>query len=272
MKFKSLIILFLLSFVPFSLMAQNDNKNQSDSLNIALALLWNNNFTYLHQNNPEKADSLFKGMHDAVKKFNSKSLYDQGFVEGYQLLLRSFEMQRDGIFIKPENIISNLHALAHGKSVGMDIKGAQQYIADFFNNSKNEIPDTVSIASQEAFLNEQLKRKNVTKTKSGLLFEVLTDGKGESPKSGEKVVIKYTGRLADGTVFDQTKDEPVTFDVDRLVPGFTEGLKLMKVGGKYRMFIPAHLGYGSQSIQGVIPGNSALDFTVELIEIIPTNN
>ena len=60
----------------------------------------------------------------------------------------------------------------------------------------------------------------------------------------------------------------MTFPIDNLVPGFTEGLKMMKAGGKYRLFIPARLGYGSQNVQGVIPGNSALDFTVELINVI----
>ena len=69
-------------------------------------------------------------------------------------------------------------------------------------------------------------------------------------------------------MFDRT-DEPVTFDVDRLVPGFSEGLKMMRPGGKYRIVIPASLGYGERGIPGDIPPNAALDFTIELLQVIP---
>ncbi|MDE6557251.1 MAG: FKBP-type peptidyl-prolyl cis-trans isomerase, partial [Duncaniella sp.] len=103
---------------------------------------------------------------------------------------------------------------------------------------------------------------------SGLVFQVITEGEGAMPQSGERVKVNYTGRLSDGTVFDQT-DAPVTFDVDRLVPGFTEGLKMMRPGGTYRLVIPASLGYGDTGAAGVIPPGAALDFTVELVEVVP---
>ncbi len=271
MKIKAVIIALIITCVPFSLMAQEESYNQietSDSLDLALAVLWNDSFTEFHKNNPEKADSLFAGMKEGIKIFNSSSIYDLGVFQGIQIMMKSNEMLRDGAFINPERIIRSLNDLAHGKDVGMNRAEAGKYLSDFFNGAKNETPDTVSIASQEAFLNEQLARKGVTKTKSGLLFEVLKEGTGATPKSGDEVIVKYTGRLSDGTIFDQTGNQTATFNVDQLVPGFTEGLKMMKAGGKYRMFIPSHIGYGSQNIQGVIPGNSVLDFTVELINVI----
>ena len=270
MKIKVLFISLIISCVSFSSMAQYETHNQGevkDSLDIALGVLWNENFAQYHQQNPQIADSLFAGMKEGVKIFNSSSIYDLGVFQGVQIMMRANEMLKDGIFINPERIIDVLNDLAHNKSVGMDREGAEKYIADFFNPQSNT-PDTVSVASQEAFLNEQLKRSSVIKTESGLLFEVLKEGKGASPKSGDEVIIKYTGRLADGTIFDQTGDKSVTFSVDNLVPGFIEGLKMMKAGGKYRIFIPSHLGYGAENIQGVIPGNSALDFTIELINVI----
>lgn len=268
MKLKTLFVSLLLSVVSFSSMAQDKGlESGTDSLNIALGVLWNEQFAEMHQNDFLKADSLFAGMREGVRLVNSTSIYDAGVFQGVLMMMRANEMLRDGIFIKPDQIINTLSDLAHGKSVGMDKAGAEKYIHDFFS-PQNNTPDSVSVESQEAFLNEQLKRPGVTKTESGLLFEVIKEGYGASPVSGNKVIVKYTGRLADGTVFDQTGDKSVTFPIDNLVPGFTEGLKMMKAGGKYRLFIPARLGYGSQNVQGVIPGNSALDFTVELINVI----
>lgn len=270
MRIKVFIASLLITIVSFPSMAQQEAKpaEVTDSLSIATAIMWHQSFTELYQNDSVKADSLFQGMRDALTMFDSESMYAIGFLEGYQLMMRCYNMRQDNVFINPFEIINTLNDLAHGKSVGMDRNGAEKYITEYFNSAQNETPDTVSIESQEAFLNEQLKRSGVTKTESGLLFEVLKDGYGISPTSGNKVVIKYTGRLADGTIFDQTGEESVTFSVDNLVPGFTEALKMMKAGGKYRIFIPAHLGYGSQNVQGVIPGNSVLDFTIELISVI----
>ena len=107
----------------------------------------------------------------------------------------------------------------------------------------------------------------MVKTASGLVFETLVEGVGEHPVLNGKVKLLYTGRLSDGTVFDST-EEPVIFDVARLVKGFTEGLLLMRPGGIYRLFIPAELGYGARGIEGAIPGNAALDFEVKLLEVI----
>lgn len=91
------------------------------------------------------------------------------------------------------------------------------------------------------------------------------------PTDADKVRVMYTGRLADGTVFDET-DRPVEFPLKGLVPGFTEGLKLMKTGGEYRLFIPPQLGYGQRGAAGVIPPGAALDFTVRLLDVIPPAN
>lgn len=103
---------------------------------------------------------------------------------------------------------------------------------------------------------------------SGLLFEIITEGEGPHPADTDIVKVTYTGRLSDGTVFDSS-DRPVQFPVNRLVPGFTEGLKLMKPGGEYRIFIQPALGYGDKGASGIIPPGAVLDFTVKLLEILP---
>ncbi len=87
------------------------------------------------------------------------------------------------------------------------------------------------------------------------------------PADTDRVQLMYTGRFYDGTVFDAT-GSPISFGVNEVTPGFSEGLKLMKPGGRYRIVMPASLGYGPDGIPGAIPGNAALDFTVELISIL----
>lgn len=119
-----------------------------------------------------------------------------------------------------------------------------------------------------AYLEENAAREGVTVTESGLQYEVLEEGDGPSPESGDRVTIHYTGTLTDGTEFDSSPEgEPATFDVDRVIPGFSEGLKLMEVGSTYRFVIPSELGYGEQGAGQAIGPGETLIFEVELLGI-----
>ncbi len=108
----------------------------------------------------------------------------------------------------------------------------------------------------------------LTTTKSGLMYEVLANGSGASPTSGVTVSVKYKGSLLDGRVFDSTESRgaPVTFQVDRVIKGWTEALLMMKRGEKRRLVIPPELGYGEKGYPGVIPPNAFLVFEVELVD------
>jgi FKBP-type peptidyl-prolyl cis-trans isomerase FkpA len=111
---------------------------------------------------------------------------------------------------------------------------------------------------------------DVVTTESGLRYKVLKAGEGKSPTDQDVVLIKYTGRLKDGTVFDQNPQ--AALPVNGVVPGFSEGLKVMQRGGQYRLWIPATIGYGSQDQRNpqtgevAIPGGSELIFDVDLLE------
>ncbi len=119
-----------------------------------------------------------------------------------------------------------------------------------------------------AFLEENGKREGVTTTETGLQYEVVTEGDGPLPTETSTVTVFYEGKLIDGTVFDSSYDtgDSITFALNGVIAGWTEGLQLMPLGSTYMFFIPSSLGYGPRD-SGKIPGNSVLIFKVELLGI-----
>ena len=124
-------------------------------------------------------------------------------------------------------------------------------------------------AEGEAYLAENAKKDGVITTASGLQYTVLKEGTGKSPKATDTVVCHYEGFLTNGTVFDSSiqRGEPAAFPLNGVIADWTEGLQLMKEGGKNRFFIPYHLAYGEAGAAGSIPPYAALIFDVELIEV-----
>lgn len=121
----------------------------------------------------------------------------------------------------------------------------------------------------EAFLDNNSEKNGVTVTASGLQYLVLVEGKGAKPQPTDSVTVHYKGTLINGTVFDSSYDrgEPATFPLEDVIPGWTEGLQLMNVGSKYRLFIAPELAYGERGAGLMIGPNAALIFDVELLEI-----
>ncbi len=126
-------------------------------------------------------------------------------------------------------------------------------------------------AEGAAFLAEQATREGVSKTDSGLLYEVMETGEegGKQPAATDKVTVHYEGSLIDGTVFDSSvaRGEPTSFALNQVIPGWTEGLQLMPVGSKYKFFIPSELAYGDRGAGPTIGPDQTLIFEVELISI-----
>jgi len=121
----------------------------------------------------------------------------------------------------------------------------------------------------EAFLAENKNKQGVITMPSGLQYKILADGKGKSPKATDAVSVNYRGMLIDGTEFDSSykRGQPETFVVNRIIPGWTEALQLMKPGSKWQLFIPPDLAYGERGTGGPIGPNAVLIFEVELISI-----
>lgn len=124
-------------------------------------------------------------------------------------------------------------------------------------------------ADGEKFLAENAKRPEVKTTPSGLQYEVIEATLGQKPKATDTVRVHYEGALIDGTVFDSSyqRGESITFALNQVIKGWTEGLQLMSIGSKYKLYIPYDLAYGAQGAGGSIPPYAALIFTVELIGI-----
>ena len=118
------------------------------------------------------------------------------------------------------------------------------------------------------FLAENAGKEGVKETGTGLQILEVKPGEGRSPLESDTVLVHYEGRLISGEVFDSSysRNEPVEFGLHQVIPGWTEGLQLMKVGGTYRLFVPSELAYGPRGT-GRIPGNAVLIFDVELLEI-----
>lgn len=164
------------------------------------------------------------------------------------------------------------HTKAEVPFTEQEINAAYQ---DFIAQQKNvqqqaaTTPQPVKTDSADAkFLEENAKQQNVKTTASGLQYIVDKEGTGKQPVATDVVEVHYEGKLINGEVFDSSlaRGEPVEFPLNQVIPGWTEGLQLMKEGGEYTFFIPANLGYGAQGM-GPIPPNSTLIFKVQLLKV-----
>ena len=145
---------------------------------------------------------------------------------------------------------------------------AQQVLGKFFSELEAKIAGEAKAAG-EAFLAENAKREGVKVTESGLQYEVLEATIGQKPKATDKVRVHYEGTLIDGTVFDGSykRGESITFGLNQVIKGWTEGLQLMSIGSKYKLYLPYQLAYGERGAGANIPPYAALIFTVELLGI-----
>ena len=136
-----------------------------------------------------------------------------------------------------------------------------------FKDRKQQAEENLS--QGEAFLAENGKREGVVSLPSGLQYEVIHDGNGETPGNTDTVVTHYRGTLIDGKEFDNShrRGEPASFPVNRVISGWTEALQLMTVGPKWKLFIPANLAYGERGAGKVIGPHATLIFEIELLEI-----
>ena len=200
---------------------------------------------------------------DAAASEKNAASYSLGVSMGDQL--RSNGITPDAV--NSQRLAQGVHDALSGK-VKMS-EADQKNIQTLVRNAQQGAADANHRAA-EKFLAENGKKPGVVTTASGLEYQVLTPGSGESPKATDEVTVNYRGTLLDGTEFDSSykRGQPASFVLGRVIPGWTEGLQLMKPGAKYQLFVPPQLAYDMHARPGIPPG-SLLIFEVELLSFKP---
>lgn len=178
--------------------------------------------------------------------------------------------------LKVEDFAASIVDVLQDNELKVSNAEAQTIVNSFFQKMEEQQRAAQAEAGKaakvegEKFLAENAKKAGITVTKSGLQYEVLTEGTGKKPKATDTVRCHYEGRLLDGTVFDSSykRNEPADFGLQQVIAGWTEGVQLMAEGAKYRFYIPYMLAYGEGGAGGMIPPFATLIFDVELIKVL----
>ncbi len=167
-----------------------------------------------------------------------------------------------------EALTLGLKDAANGTKQKVDPMAYQQKIQDMFKTRMEKQAGDIKKKGNE-FIEAFVKKEGATKTASGLAYKVITEGTGAIPKETDVVKVHYHGTLMDGTVFDSSveRKQEVSFPLNRVIKGWTEGLQTMKVGGKSKFVIPSELAYGDAGAPPKIAGGATLVFEVELLGI-----
>jgi len=200
-------------------------------------------------------------------KNQSDSLnYFLGLNYGYSMVEAPWEVDAD-------MISSGFYQVMNDSSM-YDMMTAQTVFQQLYGTiaaQESKQAESASIDNLEkgiAFLDENGKKEGITTTESGLQYEVISEGTGTKPSDASTVTVFYEGSLIDGTIFESSfeTNDSVTFPLNGVIPGWTEGVQLMTVGSTYRFYIPSNLAYGPTET-GPIPGNSVLIFRIELLDV-----
>jgi len=206
-----------------------------------------------------------------LKTAKDKSSYSIGVNIGTNLKMNAFDIDAAFLIQGIKDALSNdstIERLMSDEEVNQTLNALQQEM-----NAKQQEKQEASASKNKAegtkFLEENKKKEGVVTLQSGLQYKVITPGTGKSPKATDTVVVHYTGTLIDGTKFDSSIDrgEPISFPLNGVIKGWTEGLQLMKEGAKWELYIPSDLAYGERGAGPQIGPNSVLIFTVELIKV-----
>lgn len=204
---------------------------------------------------------------DTLKTQKDKVSYSIGINWGAQLSQAKSK-------IDIEKVSQGMRDGFNGSQPKLSMDEMKQVISDFQVAMQKEQQDKLTNLSAankkagEAFLAKNKKEKGVITLASGLQYQIIKEGTGASPKETDTVVTHYIGNLIDGKVFDSSykRGQPATFPVNGVIKGWTEALQKMKVGGKWKLFIPSELAYGEKGPASIGP-NSVLIFEIELLEI-----
>ncbi|MFK7924294.1 MAG: FKBP-type peptidyl-prolyl cis-trans isomerase [Bacteroidia bacterium] len=184
-------------------------------------------------------------------------------------------LSRTGMEVDAESMYQGLVDALEGENIKFTPEQKKELVQAFQRQAQQlqqqKAAEKAEMAKQEGvlFLTENRKAAGVIETESGLQYKVLREGDGASPTANNVVKVHYQGSLLDETVFDSSyeRGEPIEFQLNRVIKGWTEGLQLMRVGAKYRLYIPYDLAYGENGSPPTIGGYQTLIFDVELLDL-----
>ncbi len=197
----------------------------------------------------------------ALRNLNDSASYAIGYS------LASFYKQQGVTSLNTSLVTKAIGDVLGNKPALCDDNSANSIVTTYLNKLQ-ESKSKPTIESGREFLAKNKSRAGVKTTATGLQYEVVTEGTGIKPMATDSVTVNYKGTLIDGFEFDNSykRGEPITFPLNRVIAGWTEGVQLMSVGSKYKFYIPYNLAYGTHD-QGPIPGGSTLVFEVELLDV-----
>lgn len=219
-------------------------------------------------------DTTGDGFNEFVKAVNAglkkKCINPQNIAMGEQIGKTIKEQEANGL-VGVEQLVTDFELIKQGFINGLyqdESQFTQQEAAEYIQNAIASLKYGQTKQEGEEFLAANATKDGVIVTESGLQYEVIKMGKGPKPSATDRVRVHYHGTLIDGTVFDSSveRGEPITFGLNQVIAGWTEGVQLMPVGSKFRFYIPQELGYGAREA-GSIPPYSTLIFEVELLGI-----
>ncbi len=224
---------------------------------------------------------VLSGQEEPEAPVPAKALSDQEILEAYGWLIG----QEKGLYIgytddELRHIVQGILLAARGAPGPENLDDTishvevlvRQRLEAFQERQEQRNSETAAgnLVTEETFFSELGKNPNILKTDSGLFYEMVDEGIGRRPSGNDVMRVHYEGALIDGQVFDSSiqRGSPTDFSLTDVIPGFAEGLKLVREGGKIKLYVPAYLGYQDRPV-GIIPPGSTLIFDIELIEVNP---
>ena len=216
---------------------------------------------------------LLVGSLHAAEDATLKSQKDKvSYIVGVQI---GTQLKNDSMDVDPALVSKGIRDGLEGNKLLISDQEAREVMTTFQKEQSAKVAAEKKMQGDknkkegEAFLAENKKKEGVKTTPSGLQYKVIKEGTGKMPKATDTVTTHYKGTLVDGKEFDSSyrRGEPASFQVNKVIPGWTEALQLMKVGSKYQLFIPSQLAYGERGAGAMIGPNATLIFEVELVSV-----